>query len=251
MKNIIEVDNLSFGYNGESILKNINFTIRPGDFVSLIGSNGAGKSTLIKLILGELSPKKGSIRVLDINPKDYKEWHRVGYVPQKGIESISNFPASAEEIVQANLFSQIGLLRFARKEHKLKTNNALDLVGMAKYSKELVGNLSGGQQQRVLLARALVNDPEILILDEPTTGVDDTTVESFYHLIKDFNEKSGITIFIVTHDIDRASKFVTRTFCLEKGSLVELTKEEVLHELNHKHKHPTTKSKGDEMNGDI
>ena len=246
MNNIIEVNDLTFAYNGESILKRIDFSIESGDFVSLIGSNGAGKSTLIKLILGELSPREGSIRVLGINPREYKEWHRVGYVPQRGLQSVSNFPASAEEIVQANLFSQIGLLRFPKKEHRLKTHKALELVGMSKYSNELIGNLSGGQQQRVLLARALVNDPGILILDEPTTGVDDSTVESFYKLLKELNQQSGITIFIVTHDIDRVSKFVSRTFCLEKGTLVELSKDEVLHELTHKHKHPTIKPKGDE-----
>ena len=241
MEKIIEVSNLSFAYNGESILKRVDFLIKSGDFVSLTGSNGAGKSTLVKLILGELSPKMGNIKVLGTNPKDFKKWYRIGYVPQNGLQSISTFPASAEEIVQANLFSQIGLLRFPKKEHKLKTQKALELVGMSKYSKELIGNLSGGQQQRILLARGLVNEPEILILDEPTTGVDDSTVESFYKLIKDLNERSGITIFMVTHDIDRASKYVSRTLCLENGNIVELSKTEIESELRYKHKHNSSK----------
>lgn len=246
MENIIEVSDLGFAYNSESILKEINFLIKSGDFVSLTGSNGAGKSTLIKLILGELSPKTGTIKVLGANPKEFKKWYKVGYVPQNGLQSISTFPASAEEIVQANLFSQIGLLRFPKKEHRMKTQKALELVGMSKYSRELIGNLSGGQQQRILLARGLVNEPEILILDEPTTGVDDSTVESFYKLIKELNLKSGITIFMVTHDIDRTAKYVSRTFCLEKGTIVELSKDEILHELAHKHKHPIINGKGDE-----
>lgn len=246
MENIIEVSNLNFAYNGEAILKGINFSIKSGDFVSLIGSNGAGKSTLVKLILGELSPREGDIRVLGISPKEFKKWYRIGYVPQNGLQSINSFPASAEEIVQANLFSQIGLLRLPKKQHRLKTQKALQLVGMSDYSKHLIGNLSGGQQQRILLARSLVNDPEILILDEPTTGVDDYTVESFYQLIKELNEKSGITIFMITHDIDRAAKYVSRTFCLEKGTIVELSKDEVIQELSHKHKHPIVKPKGDD-----
>ncbi len=246
MENIIEVNDLSFAYNGESILKGINFLIKSGDFVSLTGSNGAGKSTLIKLILGELSPRTGNIRVLGENPKEFKKWYRIGYVPQNGLQSISTFPASTKEIVQANLFSQIGLLRFPKKEHRLKAEKALELVGMGKYSKELIGNLSGGQQQRILLARGLVNEPDILILDEPTTGVDDSTVESFYKLIKELNQKSGITILMVTHDVDRTSKYVSRTFCLEKGTIVELSKDEILHEIAHKHKHPTIKGKGDD-----
>lgn len=246
MKNVIEVTNLDFAYNGEFILRNINFTIEDGDFVSLIGSNGAGKSTLIKLILGELNSKNGSIKVLGIEPKHFKKWHEIGYVQQDGLQTISNFPASAEEIVQANLFSQIGILRLPKREHRLKTSKALELVGMSGYSKHLIGSLSGGQQQRVLLARALVNDPEILILDEPTTGVDDQTVETFYGLIKELNDKLGITIFIVTHDIDRVSKYVSRTFCLEKGTLVELSKDDLIDELTHRHKHPPIDPKGDD-----
>lgn len=251
MENIIEVNNLNFAYSGELILKDNNFLIKSGDFVSLTGSNGAGKSTLVKLILGELTPKSGMIKVLGENPKNFKQWYRLGYVPQNGLQSISAFPASAEEIVQANLFSQIGLLRFPKRKHKLKTQKALDLVGMSRYSKDLIGNLSGGQQQRILLARGLVNEPEILILDEPATGVDDSTVESFYKLIKKLNEESGITILMVTHDVDRTSKYVSRTFCLEKGTIVELSKDEILHELAHKHKHPANKSEGDDKNGNI
>lgn len=247
MESIIEVNNLYFAYNSEFILKDINFKIEDGDFVSLIGSNGAGKSTLIKLILGELEAKKGSIKVLGTSPKDFKKWYRIGYVPQNGSQSINSFPASAEEIVQANLFSQIGIFRFPKKEHRLKTQQALELVGMSSYSKHLIGSLSGGQQQRILLARALVNDPEILILDEPTAGVDDTTVESFYNLIKELNNKLSITIFMVTHDIDRVSKYVSRTFCLEKGTLMELSKEDIENELNHKHKHPSINPRGDDL----
>ena len=246
MVNLIEVNNLNFAYNGELILRDINFGVCSGDFVSLIGSNGAGKSTLIKLILGELEAKKGDLKIFGIAPKEFKKWYKVGYVPQKGLQSINSFPASAEEIVQANLFSQIGILRYPKKEHRLKTNHALELVGMSNYSKHLIGNLSGGQQQRILLARALVNDPEILILDEPTTGVDDSTIESFYNLIKNLNDNFGITIFIVTHDIERVSKYVSRTFCLEKGTLVELSKEEVIDELTHKHKHPSIKPRRDD-----
>lgn len=246
MGNIIEVKNLNFAYNGELILKGISFFITSGEFVSLIGSNGAGKSTLIKLILGELVPKNGYIKIFGRCPKEFKEWHRVGYVSQNGLQLINNFHASAEEIVQANLFSQIGFLKFPKREHRLKTHKALELVGMASYSKELAGNLSGGQQQRILLARALVNNPEILILDEPTTGVDDLTIESFYNLIKELNEDFGITIFIVTHDIDRISKYISKTFCLEKGTIVQLSKDEIIDELAHRHKHPSVKSRGDD-----
>lgn len=246
MEKVIEVNNLSFAYGKENILNGIDFSIDAGDYVSLMGSNGSGKSTLIKLILGELPPKEGSVKVLGEDPRILKRWHKVGYVPQKGLQSINNFPATAEEIVKANLYHQIGFLKFTKKEHILKTEKALDLVHMSSYSKTLIGNLSGGQQQRVLLARALVGEPEILILDEPTVGVDDQTVESFYKLTKELQELSNITIFMVTHDMERASKYVTRSFCLDKGSIVEISREELFLELKHKHKHPIKNIKGDD-----
>ena len=250
MKEIIKVSNLKFHYDGQYILRGIDLSINAGDFVALVGSNGAGKSTLLKLILGELSPKAGLVRIMGTDPREFDKWYRVGYVPQMGSQPLSGFPASVEEVVMANLFSRIGLLRFPKREHKERTKEALRLVGMLEHSRELVGNLSGGQQQRVLLARALVNDPDILLLDEPTTGVDEETADSFYKLIKKLNEDSKITILMVTHDIDRASIYISRAFCLEKGTVVELTKDEIKKELDHKHKHPEI-DEGDENSGDF
>lgn len=238
MEGVIKVEGLEFSYDREMILRGINFSIKSGEFVSLIGSNGAGKSTLIKLLFGELRPNKGNINIFNSSPSNFKDWHKIGYLAQEGLKSISGFPATAREIVQANLFSQIGLLRFPKKKHKIKSQEALKLVGMLKYEKSLIGNLSGGQKQRVLLARALVNDPELLILDEPTVGVDAKNVRAFYKLISRLNKELGLTILMVTHDLDRSAKYIDRSLCLELGSLVSLSKEEVLEELRHKHNHP-------------
>lgn len=246
MENIIEVKDLVFAYEKELILKGTNFSIKPGEFVSLIGSNGAGKSTIIKLIFGELRPDKGDIELFNSNPQNFDKWYRVGYVPQEGLQSVSGFPATAREIVQANLFSQIGLFRFPKKEDRIKTQKTLELVDMLKYEKALIGNLSGGQRQRVLLARALVNNPELLILDEPTVGVDDSNVKSFYQLIERLNRELGLTILMVTHDIDRSSQYTSRTLCLDQGTVVSLSKEEILEELSHKHEHPIVGIREDE-----
>lgn len=238
MSKIIEIKDLCFQYGNEVLFDKVNFLVDSGDFIALVGSNGTGKSTLVKLLLGELGCNNGTITLWGQDVAHFKKWKSIAYVPQNGLTSNSNFPASVEEIVQANLASEIGLFRFPKKEHKMETRHALELVGMQDYSKRLIGDLSGGQLQRVLLARALVGDPEMMILDEPITGLDDKTVQSFYELLLEFNKTYGLTIFMVTHDINRAYRYVNRTLCLEDGSLIELSQEAILEELGHKHKHP-------------
>lgn len=238
MKNIIEVKNLSFRYANNLILEDLRFSISSGDFVSLIGANGSGKSTLLKLLLGELYSSTGEIQLFHSNVHAFKDWSKIGYVPQNGLARNVDFPATVEEIVMANLFSEIGLFRFPNKGHKEKVAATLELVGMSDYSKRMISQLSGGQLQRVLLARALVNSPELMFLDEPTTGVDSANVYIFYDLLSKLNKEKNLTILMVSHDLARASAYVSRTLCLEEGSLVELNKEEIVHELEHKHKHP-------------
>ncbi len=253
MHNAIEAENLSFSYGNEPIFTKIGFSVYKGDFVAVIGSNGTGKSTLMKLILGELAPTDGCIRIFNQDVSKFKDWPKIGYVPQSGLQSADSFPATAEEIVTANLFSQIGLMRFPKKKHRDKAQQALELVEMGAYSKRMISELSGGQRQRVMLARVLVNDPEIMILDEPTTGVDARTVESLYELLSSLNRETGLTIVMVTHDISRASNYVSRVLCLEEGSLMELGKEQIAEELSHKHKHPLQNihviQRGDDTHG--
>ncbi len=236
--NLIEVNDLTFSYGSEPVLYNVNFSVAKGDFLALIGSNGTGKSTLLRLLLRELTPASGTIRLFGEDIHHFKDWPKIGYVPQVGLRSVNDFPATVEEIVRANLFSQIGLFRFPQKEHFAKTQQALEMVGMEQYAKRMIGNLSGGQQQRVLLARVLVNDPELMFLDEPTSGVDANTVTSLYTLLGELNKKTGLTVVMVTHDLGRAARQVHRTLCLEEGTLVELDKAQVDEELRHKHKHP-------------
>ncbi|WMJ78030.1 MULTISPECIES: metal ABC transporter ATP-binding protein [unclassified Sedimentibacter] len=253
MSKVIEAENLSFSYGYEPIFTKIGFSVYRGDFVAVIGSNGTGKSTLMRIMLGELAPTGGRIKLFNQDVSHFKDWPKVGYVPQSGIHSADSFPATAEEIVTANLFSQIGLMRFPKKKHRDKVMPALELVGMEAYSKRMISELSGGQRQRIMLARVLVNDPEIMLLDEPTTGVDTSTVKSLYELLYSLNRKTGLTIVMITHDIGRASNYVSRILCLEEGSLVELGKEQVAEELSHKHKHPMqhthTVQKGSDGNG--
>jgi zinc transport system ATP-binding protein len=241
MNPIIDVKHLGFSYQNRPLFNDLCFTVNSGDFVAMIGSNGTGKSTLLKLILGELQLQQGAIEILGTPVGQMKQWQRIGYVPQKNVLTSSGCPATVREVVQANLYAQIGLFGFAKKVHRDKTMQALQLVDMAAASDQLIGNLSGGQQQRVMIARALVNDPVLLLLDEPTTGIDTATTTALYNLLQDLNKKLGITIFMVTHDIRRSTQYVNRTFCLEEGSLVELNEAQLREELAHKHTHPVAR----------
>ena len=172
MKKIIEVKNVSFKYDRDYVFENINFDIYKGDFVGIIGSNGAGKSTLIKLILGQLKADKGKILIDGVEPWTGKNLQEIGYVPQVGLSRGIDFPATVEEIVMMNMYKEIGRFGFPKKEHKEKVKKALEIVDMTNFLHRKFSDLSGGQQQRVVIAKAIVNSPEILILDEPTTGID-------------------------------------------------------------------------------
>lgn len=238
MKKIIEAKGLWFRYGSEDVLSNANFSVYKGDFATIIGSNGAGKSTLLRLLLGEIEANAGSIQLFGQAIHQFKDWPKIGYVPQSNILAGNAFPATAEEIVTANLFSQVGLFRFPKKEHRLKVQDALGVVGMQDYAKQLIGNLSGGQQQRIMIARALVNSAEMLLLDEPVTGIDTQNTQILYDLLQKLHKEHSITIVMVTHDVARAANLADKVLCLEEGSIVELEKEQLAEELAHRHKHP-------------
>ena len=220
MEKVIEVKNLNFGYDENLILKDINFVIEKGDYVGIIGENGSGKSTLIKLLLNINSPLSGEINILGENIKSFNRWSKIGYVSQKANSFNKSFPATVEEIVEANLFSSIGMFKFPNKYHKRQVYEALDVVGLKDYGKRLIGNLSGGQQQRVFIARTLVNKPSIMVLDEPTVGIDAKSEEAVYCLLARLNKELGITIVMITHDIGAVTVHANKIFCISGGSLL-------------------------------
>ena len=244
MNKIVEFNKVYFGYTSEYILKNISFSVNEGDFVSIIGSNGAGKSTILKLILGELNQNKGEIKIFGENIKKFNRWNHIGYLEQNAYYKILNFPATVYETVMSNMFCDIGLFKFPNENHRAKVIESLKLLGMEKYSNRTISKLSGGQIQRVFLARTLVANPKILILDEPTNGVDRETVDIIYNILSDLNKSKNISIIMVTHDIDTVSKISSKIFCFEEGNLMELDKEQLKLELSHKHKHPHNNSIG-------
>lgn len=249
--NMLEAENLTFSYGEIPVLSNLSFSLPKGGFAALIGSNGVGKSTLLKLLLGELTPTSGTVRVLGQETRRFRDWPKVGYVPQDGLGGHADFPASVNEIVQANLVSDIGLFRFPRREHREKVRQALEAVGMEDYGSRLIGALSGGQRQRVLLARALVAGPELMILDEPTSGMDRQSADGFYQLLARLNQSSGLTILMVSHEPERLSGLASAIYCLENGTLVGLTPQQYREEQLHRHTHPDITATGGTAHGDF
>ena len=221
MEEMLALKNVSFSYEVQPVLEEITLSFEKGDFAAIMGVNGAGKSTLLKLMLGILSPQQGEIEILGQKMKQFKAWHKVGYLSQQAAKKGQSFPATCEEIVRANLFSKIGFLRFPKKEHQRQVAAALEAVGMEGYGKRLIHQLSGGQQQRVMLAHVLVSEPELIILDEPTTGIDQEAIVELYEVLKRLNEEKKITIVMVTHEMEKSVDYINRRLYLRERRIVE------------------------------
>lgn len=214
---IIQMRHVSYRYEKENVLENIDLMIHKGVFLGIVGPNGSGKSTLLKLILGLIQPQNGEIRLFGQDIHRFRNWEKIGYVSQKANSFNTGFPATVYEVVASGLTKKIGLFRSMSKAGHEKVVQAIQSVGMETFSKNNIGELSGGQQQRVFIARALVSEPDLLILDEPTVGVDAQNVSSFYQLLEDLNKKMGITLLLVTHDIGTITDKVTHVACLNKN----------------------------------
>lgn len=214
---IIEMAHVSFSYGEEPVLKDIHCQILPGSFLGVIGPNGGGKSTLLKLILGLLPIQQGTIKIFDIPRQNFREWEKIGYVSQKANAFNRGFPATVYEIVRSGLVKKTGMFRFFPQDTKEKVLEALQAVDMEAFWRRNIGELSGGQQQRVFIARAIVTNPQILILDEPTVGVDSRQVESFMELLKKLNREQGMTVLLVSHDWDAIKDSLTHVLHLNRS----------------------------------
>lgn len=242
MEPVLQIENLRFGYAHDPLFADVGFTVEQGDFIGIIGANGTGKSTLLKLILGMIPPASGSIRILGQDISQFRGWQRIGYLAQGQVWTGKGFPATAAEVIQADLNARLGLFRFPGRKQREKVANILEMVGLSDKAGQLIGDLSGGQQQRVMLARVLVTDPDLMVLDEPSAGIDARSAYDLYAILQTLNHSKGMTILMVTHDIERVSACLTRVLCLENGSLIELEHDQLADELGHKHKHPVNPS---------
>lgn len=209
---IIEIQDLSFSFNAQPVLQNIYLEVKKGDFLAMIGPNGGGKTTLLKIMLGLFSPNKGTVRVLGRPPQ--KVSHRIGYVPQD-VDINLRFPVSALDVVlMGNLKPGKGWSRPSR-EDRIAALRTLERLDMGPYCDRRIGELSGGQRQRVFVARALVTQPELLFLDEPTASIDTRGQHEFYQMLKQLNER--ITIVLVSHDLMVISGYVKSVACVNSS----------------------------------
>jgi len=208
---IVEIKNVWFAYNGQTVLEDVNLDIRQGDFIAMIGPNGGGKTTLLKLILGLLRPNKGAIRVL--GDPTAKASHHIGYVSQD-VHINRSFPITAIDVVLMGKLEPGK--RWAKSSVQDRTDalDALERMEIADYASSKIGELSGGQRQRVFIARALVTQPKVLLLDEPTASIDTKGQAEFYMLLKELNK--DITILVVSHDLVAISTYVKSVACVNK-----------------------------------
>ncbi|WP_233879221.1 metal ABC transporter ATP-binding protein [Virgibacillus halodenitrificans] len=213
---VVSMNNISYAYERKNVLENVNLEIPKGSFMGLVGPNGGGKTTLIKIILGLIKPDSGNIQLLGKNIDTFRDWNKIGFVSQKANAFNKGFPATVFEVVSMGLTAKIGYLKFFKAKHKQKILEAIEQVGMLEFAYQNIGNLSGGQQQRIFIARSLVNESELLILDEPTVGVDAENVKRFYELLHRLNREQNITLLLVTHDTGTMTEHATDIVCLNR-----------------------------------
>jgi len=219
-----ELADVRFGYGAEPILTDVDLTLREGEFTVLAGANGSGKSTLLKLMLGLLRPDAGTVRVLGGSPTDPEVRRHIGYAPQ-GLRMATSLPVSVSEVVAAGLTPSKGLFNRMGRKDWTRVNEAVDAVGLGDLSAECLFELSGGQQQRAILARALVADPALLLLDEPTTGIDQRLRPALADELRR-RADAGATVVAVSHDPDDFHKVSDRILIIVDGRIEQITHEE-------------------------
>jgi len=208
---IVEMENVTFGYDAENVLQNVNLKIEPGDFTAMIGPNGGGKTTLLKLILGLLKPDKGVIRVTGQTTR--KASSCIGYVPQD-VHINSSFPITALDVVLMGKLSPKKRWAGQSTTDRKDAMDALERMEMTTYANQKFGLLSGGQRQRIFIARALVTNPLLLLLDEPTASIDTKGQADFFELLKTLNK--DVTVLVVSHDLLVVSRYVKSVACVNK-----------------------------------
>ena len=208
----LSVQNVTLGYEGRPVVEGLSFTVGSGDYLYILGENGSGKSTLIKAILGLHPAMEGEIRWEGLKPSE------IGYLPQQ-TDVQRDFPASVIEIVRSGLISRGGLRPFYTKEEKALADANMERLGITHLARRCYRELSGGQQQRVLIARALCATKELLILDEPITGLDPAAIQDFYAMIRRLNREEGVAILMVSHDLRNAVEEAGKILHLQKHVL--------------------------------
>jgi zinc transport system ATP-binding protein len=216
MGTVLALENLNFSYGNAEVLSKVSFMVEGGDYVGLAGPNGAGKTTLVKVVLGLLKNFSGRVELFGKPVQQFHEWNRVGFLPQRVNVFNALFPATVKEVVGLGLLSQKGFPKKFGPEDDARIEETLAVMDIEPLKNRLAGDLSGGQQQRVFLARALVSNPELLILDEPGTALDPQSSKNFYDLIRKLNRERGLTVIIITHDTGQIGEYADKLLYLDK-----------------------------------
>jgi zinc transport system ATP-binding protein len=213
---IISVENLSVKIHNSVVLSDVSFKVKSGEYIGIVGPNGSGKSTLIRALLRLDDIDGGSIKIMGKPLAQFSDWHKIGYLPQATVVANKSFPASVGEVVATGL---LGSKSFPRRFKKIDRDSVLQILetlDIADLYQAQIGKLSGGQSQRVFLARAMVSDPDILILDEPTAALDPVTRAHFYETIASLNKDRKKTILLITHDSSTIGNYAAKLLYLDR-----------------------------------
>ncbi|MEV4657930.1 metal ABC transporter ATP-binding protein [Micromonospora sp. NPDC049301] len=214
---VITVEHGAVGYDGRPVLRDVSLTVTAGEVVAVLGANGSGKSTLIRAVLGLVPLSAGSITLFDRPLRQFRQWQRIGYVPQR-LGAGGGVPATVHEVVASGRLARRGLLRPPGRADRAAVDAALSAVGLADRAADPVATLSGGQQQRTLIARALAGQPELLILDEPTAGVDAASQEAFAGALRHFVADGG-TVLLVAHELGPLRPVISRAVVVHQAGI--------------------------------
>ncbi|WP_257158704.1 metal ABC transporter ATP-binding protein [Corynebacterium cystitidis] len=218
---ILHTRSVTFSYGGFPVLKGVDLDVYQGETVVLTGENGCGKSTLLKVLIGQLPRDGGDLRILGIDVRGSADLHHVGYVPQSNVMAKISFPITSQELAVQGLARDFGVVKIPRRKHLEKTREKFEEMGIGHILDVPFGELSGGLQQRVMIARALLADPKLVVLDEPTAGVDKESRVGFLHLLRELTATQELTVLVVTHDVATMNEHldVTATYTMEGGKL--------------------------------
>jgi len=214
--NSISVQSVSVTLGSTKVIDDVSFDVAEGDYIGLVGQNGAGKTTLIKAIVGILPCSKGTIELFGTKVEDFASWKDIGYMPQMGGSDKMLFPATVEEIIALGLISGARFPKNLTKDNRHDVEIAMQSLGISSLRKKLLSELSGGQKQRVLLAKAMVNNPKLLILDEPNSAIDTKTREQLFDVLQTMNEKKKTTIIVITHDIGHIGRYASKLLYIDR-----------------------------------
>jgi zinc transport system ATP-binding protein len=210
---VVAVENVTFGYTSIPVVADVSLSIEAGEYVAVVGPNGSGKSTLLQLVLGLLRPDEGSTRLFGSPAHSFEDGARIGYVAQN-VSAANEMPITVREVVKMGRYPHVGF-GLLDAEDKETVERALETVGLTGLANRRITQLSGGQRQRVFIARALASQADLLVLDEPTVGVDAESVEAFYDLLEALND-NGITVLLIEHDLSAVTEHAERVVCMNR-----------------------------------